>query len=516
MKKLIRIISLVLASVLIFSACSKESSTDIKTGADADSRNGGVLKMGCVPIDTLNPLVTEHSSIRDFLSLVYEGLFVANTDLGYTPILASEYVASNNNTTYTIKLKGGVKFHSGKSFSSEDVIATLEYLSLYTTRYSSFVQNIASYNAPSEDTVIINLKNPVSDFINTLDFPILPKGLSGADFTVGSQFFVPDGTGMYVYDSTLEYKNIYLKANENWHSDAKRAHIDKIDVEILSDEQTVISAFDAGSIDVLTTSWKSQSELSLTSNLYNTYNIPLNRLTFIGINTQVSAFDTAKERKALTGAVNSEKICEEIMLKSAVATKVPAREGIYFNEADLEDASVGEKTDSVKEAGEGEEGAKPEIFLLYNFDSKTKIRLALAVKHHLDISGYNITLNPQPLEEYLRKVSACEYDLYVGEVSIDNASNLEFMFGEERNGQNICTYSSPELSALVSNLNRMSGKENKSIAWENFEKYYLDNAFQVSLYFTKGAVYVNKRVKGKLNPNLSSLLYGFEDLYIEE
>ncbi len=497
--------------------CSAKE-TDSVSGIDEteDFKNGGSIKMGCVPVDTLNPLITVHSSVADFLSLVYEGLFVTMPDLTAQPVLATEYVASDDNTVYTIRLKSGVSFHSGKPFGAEDVVATLSYISMYGGKYSTVTDNIAAYNAPSDDTVIITLKTPVADFANTLDFPILPSGLTADAFAAANAYFVPVGTGMYAYDSAAQYKNIYLKANTSWHNPQKRPHIDKIDVEILSDEDTVISAFDAGAIDIITTSWRNGAEMNLTSSLYKTYETSQNKFTFMGINTASAAFDTAEERRAFAAKIDSEKLCDDIMLGSAESARSPVREGVYFNIEDTDDNKETQVTQDQSETAADDENKEDyTLMLLYNSSSKTKERLALALKHQLNMAGLKAELDPQPFEMYLAKVANCEYDLYVGEVSVDNASNLEFMFGAARSYQNVCCYQSTELATLVSNLNRMSGKEHKSVAWENFEKYYHDNAFQVPLYFTKGAVYVNKTISGDLKPNLSSLLYGFEELYIE-
>lgn len=522
MKPLKRILALSVIIAVVLCGCSSDKTDPVSgTGENEDYKNGGTVKMGCVPIDTLNPLITAHSSIADFLSLVYEGLFVTMPDLVAEPVLAREYVASEDNTVYTIKLKGGVKFHNGKNFGSEDVIATLDYITAYGGNYTTVADKILSYTAPSSDTVIITLKSPVADFVNTLDLPILPAGLGADAFLPENASFVPVGTGMYAYDSALEYKNIYLKANTSWHSDKKRPHIDKVDVEILSDEETVISAFDAGAIDILTTSWKNPAEMNLTSGLYNTHETLQNRLTYLGINTAAAAFDTAEERQSFALQIDAEKLCEDIMLGSAVPASSPVRDGVYFNEENSQEKSDSAKSaESVAETDESGDESEEEnahtVMLLYNSDSKTKERLALAVKHRLDIAGYAVTLAPQSFSSYLAKVANCEYDLYIGEVGIDNSANLEFMFGQQRSSQNMCSYESPELATLVSNLNRMSGKENKIVAWENFEKYYHDNAFQVPLYFTKGAVYVNKRLSGSPSPNLSSLLFGFEELYFEK
>ena len=48
----------------------------------------------------------------------------------------------------------------------------------------------------------------------------------------------------------------------------------------MSDEETIISAFDAGTLDVLTTSWCSLGDLTLSSSLFNTFSCEQNRFSY--------------------------------------------------------------------------------------------------------------------------------------------------------------------------------------------------------------------------------------------
>ena len=529
MKKIICVILLIALSL---NGCSLQKNETAEQTADSSAQitSGGEIKLGCVPIDTLNPLVSTHASICDFLSLIYEGLFEVMPDHSAVPVLASEYIASENNTVYTIKLKSGVKFHGSQPFGSDDVAATFNYIKMYGGKYASLMSNILSYETPSDESIVIKLLNPVADFVNLLDFPILPEGLLPEDFLAQTSSFIPNGTGMYCFDSKQDYKNIFLKINNYWHESDNLPHIEKVNIEILSDEETVISAFDAGAIDILTTSWKPVSEMNLTSSEYKSYDTEQNRYTFVGMNPGSALFDTIPERREIVASIDNKTITQDIMLGGAVEAYFPLREGIYFNEKvkDEEQESVKSETsaskqDGVKESEEvknvvqsKEKNFENPVYLLYNSESKTKERLAMALKHQLESKGYPVTLDPQTYSNYLSKVAGYAYDLYIGEVNIDNSGNLEFMFGQNRNWQNICIFSTPELVTLVSNLNRMTDKESRTVAWENFKKYYSDNAFQIPLYFTNGSLMVGKRIKGSAEPNLSSLLSGFENLYVEK
>ena len=84
----------------------------------------------------------------------------------------------------------------------------------------------------------------------------------------------------------------YAKMEEEF----KKAYIDSVSVEILSNEDTIVSAFDSGAIDALTTSWRSFGELELTSSMFNTFENQQNRFTFVGINCQREIFNTEKLR----------------------------------------------------------------------------------------------------------------------------------------------------------------------------------------------------------------------------
>ncbi len=507
-----RIVSLLVITALffgVFASCAKKGTeAPAPIGEKAEPKNGGALKLACVYVDTMNPLVTEHASVADFLSLIYEGLFVVNTDLTAEPVLAESYSVSNNNTVYTINLRDNITFHNGKKLTSEDVTATFDYISLYSSGWKDTMQYIAGYSTDGDNKLVITLNTPKSDFVNNLDFPILPSGLLGDDFLLSNSSFVPVGTGMYKYHSTKAYKNIILKANDSWRGGEDRAYIDEVDVEILSDEETIISAFDAGTIDALTTSWRGFGEMELTSAVFNTFQSEQNRFTFVGINTKAALFDTAEERRDLWQSIDREKITSDIMLGKAMVASSPIRDGVYYDLPLEEDG----KKDGTPPAKADTAQSPRECTLLYNKDSKTKNRIAIAIKQQLESKGYVVELDGQPLAIYTDKVLVGDYELYIGEVKCSGSCDLQFMFSSPYGG--ICNYDDSELRTLVTNLDLAIGQKEKEIAWQSFKKHYQNSAPQIPLYFTDSATFVNKRIKGSLKSNLSNPFYGLDDMFI--
>ena len=163
MKKTLLIIMVFMLVLTSFTSCKKDGEDIIGGQGDkVTAVYGGTLKLACVSVDTMNPLVTQHASVLDFLSLIYEGLFVVKPDLTVEPVLAEEYEVSENNTVYTIRLKDNIRFHNGKIFTADDVIATLEYMAYYSTRWQSFTQYLAAYYAEDDYTVVLKLKVEVT------------------------------------------------------------------------------------------------------------------------------------------------------------------------------------------------------------------------------------------------------------------------------------------------------------------------------------------------------------------
>ena len=77
---------------------------------------------------TLNQLDPAKTTIGDeyiYVHLVFNGLTRIDRDLTVKPDLAVSWTASEDLKTWTFKLREGVKFHHGKTFDADDVLATM-------------------------------------------------------------------------------------------------------------------------------------------------------------------------------------------------------------------------------------------------------------------------------------------------------------------------------------------------------------------------------------------------------
>jgi peptide/nickel transport system substrate-binding protein len=125
---------------------------------------------------------------------MFEGLTGLEKGSNVVPCLATSWEISKDGTTYTFTLRNGVKFHHGKTLTSEDVKWSVDYIRDPKNRAYFLEQctEVKSMEASDPTTVVFTLKRPFSPLVAilaTARSPIIP---------VGSQWSpasYPPGTG---------------------------------------------------------------------------------------------------------------------------------------------------------------------------------------------------------------------------------------------------------------------------------------------------------------------------------
>lgn len=535
-----RILSLALAAVMLFCGCSVKTDTEkTKSQKSEIPKEGGVLNLSSYAPDTLNPLVTGYSSVRDFLYLTYESLFVVNEDLSPRPVLAESYAATDGNKTYTIEVKKGVSFHNGAPFTASDVTATFEYIQKYNSVYAEKLENVASYRAKDAYTLVVTLKSPRADFVNNLDFPILPKGLRQADFAVPNDSFSPNGTGRYAYEKTIPYVNLILKKNPSWRS-ADTVYIPEVCVRFLKSNDGMLSAFNSGETDLITTERGRWGEYSYTGK-FTTFELTTAKYAYLGLNTRSSAFADVELRTALESVIDKSLLADSVMFSHAEVSETPVSPKAYFSESD-EDKKSKNKEDT--KSAEYLKKKNLSFYLLFNEESARKREIAEFLKEQLSEYGVKVVLSSVDFDTYVSRVTSGNYQAYVGEVDVGADSDLRFVFNKAapvpaQNGENasesgetaenntqpqtaeissygaLCDFSSAELDSCIDNMNTASDEKDRALAYKNFSDYFAANVLQIPLFHVNDAMLANLRVRGKINKNLTNFYADLGNIYIE-
>ncbi len=163
--------------------------------------------------------------------------------------VAESWEASPDATTWTIKLRSGVTYHSGKTVTADDVVASINYHRGEDSKSAAkpIVDPITDIKADGDSVVIFTLNAGNADFpfiMSDYHLPILPSADGKIDPTT------TDGCGGYMIDSWEPGVAAKLTRNPNyWKTD--RAHFDAVELLSIHDAAARQNALITGEVDVI-------------------------------------------------------------------------------------------------------------------------------------------------------------------------------------------------------------------------------------------------------------------------
>lgn len=218
--------------------------------AFAQPKKGGVLRIGVghgSTADTIDPGIVNHLYLQLLVQSLHNYLVEPGADGQLVPEIAESWDSSDA-TKWVFKIRKGVTFHSGKSLTPEDVVASVNYHRGPKTT-STLAPNLASITDVKVDgqNVVFTLQSANADFpAMTTDFrlAILPS----ADGKIDPRN--PDGCGGYVFDSYEPGVSSAVNRNPNfWKSD--RAHFDRVEMLTIHDSTARMNALMTGEVDLI-------------------------------------------------------------------------------------------------------------------------------------------------------------------------------------------------------------------------------------------------------------------------
>lgn len=158
--------------------------------------------------------------------------------------LAESWEASADATTWRFQLRSGVSFHNGKTMTSADVIYSINLHrgENSTSGAKGLLGSITELKADGPNAIVVTLSAGNADLPYLLgDFHILivPEGTT--DFSEGVF------TGPYILQEFVPGEKLLAKKNPNyWKAD--RAHVEEVEILILDDTTSRISALMSGEV----------------------------------------------------------------------------------------------------------------------------------------------------------------------------------------------------------------------------------------------------------------------------
>lgn len=486
---------------------------------------GGEIRLFCDVPDTLNPIATGYRSVGEIMYLVYDGLFRTENDFSATPVLSSGYTAGDGNKQYIVRLKKGVEFHDGTDLDANDVVATVDMIRRSESKYNANLSNVKSCVAQEDGSVVFNLNIAQSNFVNLLDFPIMPSELSANDYRVENKNFMPNGTGKFKVDF-MEADVLNLVKNNDYHGE--KTYVDNVAVTYLKDNSIAKYAFEATEFDVITTDLYSWGDTSMSGD-FSTEEYESNRLTYLGMNCSNAALNDKAVRKAISTATDKSEIVSEIMYTHAATVSSPVNPNAFFANNEYVHAAYehGKAKEELKSAGWldldgdgildkyfGEQQLSLSFALAVNSENSVSVRLAEHLAQHMTEEGIHLNIVSLTYDLYIAAIENGEFDMFIGRTDIANDCDVAFMLRSDA-PQNYFRYSSGAMDKAVDDIQMADGAHNIKSAYSAFDTLFKDECPFIPLYFETDAVFSSVRIKGDMNISRTGVFTGIQNVFVK-
>jgi glutathione transport system substrate-binding protein len=211
-----------------------------------------VIKVGLLgEPSSLEPAVNSGSFQRTVKLLVYRGLYNYGTDGQPAPALAESHQVSDDQRTYTFKLRKAT-FQNGDRVTADDVKFTFDRILDEKTgaTFRAQLSVISSVEVVDPSTVRFTLKEPVAPFLHYLALPesvIVSRKYTEDKGDLASTMM---GAGPYTFKEWKKGQSITLDKYDNYYEPGlpKTA---SIRFSFLADDSARVNALKAGDVDII-------------------------------------------------------------------------------------------------------------------------------------------------------------------------------------------------------------------------------------------------------------------------
>lgn len=438
----------------------------------------------------------------------YNRLLRKNYETGeLEPELAESWTVSDDQLTYTFKIRDDIYFHNGDKMTAEDVAWTMNEWHKNETYTKDYLVFFDRAETEGEDTVIMYYTDVYAAALESLSFTLM--GILDKSYVLekmGDQWdtsgnaqsrdvygdIPPNGTGPFKFVEKVSGESYTMAANEQYF-EGKPA-FDKVVVKIMSDANAALLALEAGEIDALSHA-PSSDKMAIENNpdlvWYENADTPY--LIWLMLNETDEHLKNPKVRQAIAYALNKEEIAigttdgvGHVLHSPIPETAVGYSEPPADYEQDLEKAKA-----LLAEAG------YPDGFAIEmkTTSSSTYKKPSTVIQAQLAKIGINVTITE--VDTYWSDVAAHDFSLGVMNLCIyvpdaDQALYPLYYTGAKRNYVNI---SIPELDELLDAGRGETDLEKRQEIYGQAQQIFHDEVFMIPLCNYAAIIAANKNLK---------------------
>ena len=513
---------------------------------------GGVIKVAywnAAP-GVFAPGLSTNSYDFYVFSAMFESLLRFDPEYNLEPCLAEAYSVSEDQKTYTFKLREGVTWHDGVEFTTEDVKFTLEFLGHpdypgASGSHIAWLEGAKEFKNGDVDFISgINIIDKYNISLTTSDtFGSALKRLSTTNILAKhiwenveiakaleakELLQNPVGTGPFKIKEFVPDQYTELEAYENYWNG--KPHLDKM-IIMSANQETAQAQMLNGNIDIMLISKMNPDDLELYEDMgIDVQEMMMNSNQYMGFNHSNELFKDKKVRQAFAYAINRQAMVDGILNGYGEIALQPYRPDFWASSKNLNSYDYNPETaiKLLEEAGWKYDasaktmkvnGKNVKIVLKYPSGNQAREQAALVIQQNLKDIGIEIDLQIMEFNTLYTQVKEGDYELYLmaegastGDPDIKRFYHTDFM---HPNGLNLRQYSNPRLDELFEAGEKFVDRKEQEPFYQEISEILNEDLPMVYLFFW----YEGRAVNGKLKNVISfagTPYYKAESWYLEK
>ena len=272
--------------------------------------------------DHLDPALNSAVDGAALAANSFVGLYTYDADGKVVPALADgDPEISDDNLTYTVKMKKDLKWSDGSTLNANDIIyswqraADPKTASDYAYLFDVFAKNddgTPVCSAPDDNTVTFTLTAPCPYIMSLLAFPVFmpvqkaaveaadPDGSNPGAWASEAGFV---SNGAYTLKSWKHNESMVYVKNPNFY-DADNVSVDELDFMLSADDTAILAAYQSGDLDYADT--VPNGEIQNLKDKPDFHVIPNMGTYYVGFNVNSKMFDgkTVDQANAMRRAIS--------------------------------------------------------------------------------------------------------------------------------------------------------------------------------------------------------------------
>ncbi len=508
---------MVALTVLSLSSCSFKK-------ADGDQAAGKTFTFRLLGEPETLDWNRAHTPIETYLLMnLMEGLVTYDSDMKIAPALATSWTLSPDGTTYTFKLRPGVKWSDGVTLKARDFVYSWKRLLSPTTAasYAYFLFDvkgaedfnkgkITDFNqvgvkALDDQTFEVKLAKPTAYWLNIPTFWVTFPLREDIVLKHGTAWDQPGRMvtlGPYTLSSHDIDSKIVLKTNPMYYGE--RGNIEQVVGQIVKEDATALSLYEAGKLDFMgDVAPLDQKRLEGRADFKS---FPYFKTAYLGFVTTKFPTNNPKVRRAIVMAIDRSKLPGILHGGQTAADSFVPPQMIGNS------SKVGLKFDPVKAKEElrasGVDFSRPNMnveIVMANWDKPLMVGQFIQGELKKNL-GITVVLQPFDHKTFRAQLDLHAFPVFYNSWSADypDPENYMSLFLADA-GNNRTTWNNPKYDAMVIKARGMAKPSDATAR----EKVYLEaqkllqeeDAAVLPLFYEPNRALVKPRVQGlELNP----------------